>query len=70
MAKTKEIEIICESAQCYSTYEGKIRVVVYVDNNQLYGLINSIPKEELYKHLEDEVFEELAAEKGFAKVAP
>lgn len=67
MAKTKEITIMCESHQSYSTYENKIRVVVDLTNESFSELINSIPAEEYFKFLSDEVFEEWARDNGYTK---
>lgn len=67
MAKTKEITFMCESAQIYSTMENKIKVVIDVTNEDMNNLINSIPKEEIFYHLADSVFEEWAADNGYVK---
>jgi hypothetical protein len=67
MAKTKEITLMCESTQSYSTYENKIKVVIDVTNEDLSNLINSIPKEEYFKWLDDSVFEEWAEQNGYQK---
>jgi hypothetical protein len=69
MAKTKEITFMCESAQAYSTYENRIKVVADVSDNELSALLNSIPKEDLFRHLDDAVFEEWAEENGYAREA-
>lgn len=67
MAKTKEIEIICESAQSHSNYDSKVRVTVQLDSADMSALINSIPKEDITKYLPDAVFEEWAEGNGFVK---
>jgi nitrogen regulatory protein PII-like uncharacterized protein len=70
MAKTKEITFMCESTQSYSTYENRIKVVADVSDNELATLINSIPKEDLFRHLDESVFEEWAEGKGYVKEVP
>ena len=70
MPKTKEITFTCESTQSYSTYENKIKVVVDLTNEDLSSLINSIPKEEYFKWLDDAVFEEWAEDNGYVKDVP
>lgn len=69
MAKTKEITFMCESAGIYPTRESKIQIVADMTNDDLSGLINSIPKEEMFNHLPDSVFEEWAADHGYVKEA-
>jgi hypothetical protein len=69
MAKTQEVTITCESSQTYSTYENKLRVVVDVTNEDLSNLINSIPKEEYFKWLDDSIFEAWAEDNGYTKAA-
>lgn len=70
MAKTKEITFMCEGAGINPTRESKIQIVANLTNDDLSSLINSIPKEEIFNHLPDSVFEEWAEENGFEKVAP
>jgi hypothetical protein len=67
MAKTTEIEIVCESAQCHSNYDSKIRVTVELDSADMSALINAIPQDEFPKYLSDEVFEEWARDNGYVK---
>lgn len=69
MTKTQEIEIVCASSQCHSNYDSKVRVTVELDSADMSALINAIPKEELFKYLSDEVFEEWADDNGFVKEA-
>lgn len=61
---------MCESTQSYSTYENRIKVVADVSDNELATLINSIPKEDLFRHLDESVFEEWAEVNGYVKEVP
>lgn len=60
---------MCESTQSYSTNEGKIKIVIDLTNDDMGLLVNSIPQEELFNHLPDEVLEAWATENGFVKEA-
>lgn len=56
---------MCESAQIYSTYENKLKVVVDLSDHDLSNLLNSIPKDDILNHLDESVLEEWARSKGY-----